>query len=56
LVLPHPGIAVRIFVLEPLYEIAPELDVPGLGAVRELRAARRADRIERIGLRNAENH
>lgn len=41
--LPHPGIAERDFVLYPLAQIAPSLDVPGLGAVATLRA-RVADR------------
>ncbi|MFP5504681.1 MAG: 2-amino-4-hydroxy-6-hydroxymethyldihydropteridine diphosphokinase [Gammaproteobacteria bacterium] len=35
---PHPGLAERNFVLEPLAEIAPELDIPGLGPLRELLA------------------
>jgi 2-amino-4-hydroxy-6-hydroxymethyldihydropteridine diphosphokinase len=38
LTLPHPGIAARDFVLYPLAEIAPDLEVPGLGTVEELRA------------------
>jgi len=38
LTLPHPGIAERDFVLYPLAEIAPDLDVPGLGRVSDLRA------------------
>jgi 2-amino-4-hydroxy-6-hydroxymethyldihydropteridine diphosphokinase len=38
LTLPHPGIAQRDFVLYPLADIAPELDVPGLGRVDRLRA------------------
>lgn len=33
---PHPGIAERAFVLLPLAEIAPTLDIPGLGPVRRL--------------------
>ncbi|HKZ74315.1 MAG TPA: 2-amino-4-hydroxy-6-hydroxymethyldihydropteridine diphosphokinase [Steroidobacteraceae bacterium] len=37
LTLPHPGIVERNFVLYPLAEIAPDLDVPGLGRVIELK-------------------
>ena len=36
LVLPHPEIRNRDFVLVPLHEIAPELRIPGVGAVAEL--------------------
>jgi len=36
---PHPGIALRNFVLFPLLDIAPGLDVPGLGPVPRLAAA-----------------
>lgn len=38
LVVPHPGIADRSFVLIPLLEIAPDLAIPGIGAVRALAA------------------
>jgi 2-amino-4-hydroxy-6-hydroxymethyldihydropteridine diphosphokinase len=34
--LPHPGIAERAFVLVPLAEFAPDLEVPGVGRVRRL--------------------
>jgi 2-amino-4-hydroxy-6-hydroxymethyldihydropteridine diphosphokinase len=38
LTLPHAGIAERDFVLYPLADVAADLDVPGLGSVRDLRA------------------
>jgi 2-amino-4-hydroxy-6-hydroxymethyldihydropteridine diphosphokinase len=38
LVLPHPGIAERNFVLLPFADIAPDVEVPGLGRVGELAA------------------
>jgi len=36
LTVPHPGIADREFVLYPLEEIAPELDIPGKGPLADL--------------------
>lgn len=33
---PHPGIAEREFVLQPLFEIAPELEIPEQGLVADL--------------------
>jgi len=38
LTLPHPGIVERNFVLYPLAEIAPDLELPGLGRVAALAA------------------
>jgi 2-amino-4-hydroxy-6-hydroxymethyldihydropteridine diphosphokinase len=46
LTLPHPGIADRDFVLYPLCDIAPDLDVPGVGRVAQLR-----DRVANRGVR-----
>jgi 2-amino-4-hydroxy-6-hydroxymethyldihydropteridine diphosphokinase len=45
LVLPHPGIAERNFVLFPLLEIAPGLNIPGYGQLKDL-----ATRLDRSGL------
>jgi 2-amino-4-hydroxy-6-hydroxymethyldihydropteridine diphosphokinase len=33
---PHPGVGERAFVLYPLYEIAPDLEIPALGAISAL--------------------
>jgi 2-amino-4-hydroxy-6-hydroxymethyldihydropteridine diphosphokinase len=48
LTLPHPGIVERNFVLYPLAEIAPDLEVPGLGRVTELKARVGAEGIRAI--------
>jgi 2-amino-4-hydroxy-6-hydroxymethyldihydropteridine diphosphokinase len=48
LVVPHPGIAERAFVLAPLAEIAPDLDVPGVGRVRALLARADCSGLERL--------
>jgi 2-amino-4-hydroxy-6-hydroxymethyldihydropteridine diphosphokinase len=50
LTVPHPGIADREFVLIPLFEIAPELSVPGCGTLRELMrtCSRRESPLTRI--------
>lgn len=48
LALPHPGIAERAFVLAPLAEIAPDLEVPGVGRVASLLAHISTSDVERI--------
>ena len=48
LTVPHPGIAERNFVLLPLQEIAPVLNIPGLGKVADIAVSRLEPRISRI--------
>lgn len=48
LTLPHPGIVERNFVLYPLAEIAPDLDLPGLGRVAELKERVTAEGLTRL--------
>jgi len=48
LTLPHPGIAERDFVLVPLAEISPSLDVPGVGRVDALLQRLAPPALERI--------
>lgn len=45
---PHPGIAARAFVLAPLAEIAPDLEVPGVGRVSALLAKLDSTELERL--------
>ena len=48
LVVPHPGIAQREFVLQPLAEIAPDLQLPGLGMLQTLLKACPQQAVRRI--------
>lgn len=48
LTVPHPGLSVRAFVLYPLFEIAPDLTVPGLGHISDLIAKCRLDELRRL--------
>jgi len=48
LVVPHARMHQRAFVLQPLLEIAPQAQIPGLGSAAALLAARTDQRVERI--------
>jgi len=48
LIVPHPGIAERNFVLLPLREIAPELLIPGLGHLADIAVNESEPQISRI--------
>ena len=49
LTLPHGGIVERNFVLYPLCDLAPDLEVPGLGRVAELKGRLASAGLERLG-------
>ncbi|MEA1888807.1 MAG: 2-amino-4-hydroxy-6-hydroxymethyldihydropteridine diphosphokinase [Pseudomonadota bacterium] len=48
LTLPHPRIYQRAFVLFPLYDLSPELEIPGQGSVRDLLENVRDQEVERL--------
>ena len=45
---PHPAITQRAFVLHPLAEIAPQLVIPGVGAIADLLEAVAGQQLERL--------
>ncbi|MES9880057.1 MAG: 2-amino-4-hydroxy-6-hydroxymethyldihydropteridine diphosphokinase [Sedimenticola sp.] len=46
--IPHPGIAMRAFVIYPLLEIAPSLKLPGLGSIEQIAAAGSPGDVSRV--------
>ena len=48
LIIPHPGISLRNFVLLPLLEICPDLPIPGQGTVSRLAAGLDGTNLEKI--------
>jgi len=49
LIVPHPGISERNFVLLPLVEVAPGLNIPGLGQIEAIAVNSSEPAISRIG-------
>jgi len=50
LTLPHPRLHERAFVLYPLHELAPDLVIPGRGALTQLLSACSGQKIEKLTL------
>lgn len=48
LVVPHPGVPERVFVLYPLAELAPDLEIPGYGRARALASQLPSNALEAV--------
>jgi len=48
LTVPHPQIHLRAFVLQPLLEIAPDIDIPGLGQAQQFLQACMGQTLEKL--------
>jgi len=50
---PHPGVSTRNFVLYPLADIAPTINIPGMGNVLDLKSAAGSDGISELELQES---
>lgn len=48
LTVPHPEMHRRAFVLYPLHEIAPDIEIPGHGSIRQLLRGVNPDEVEKL--------
>ena len=53
LTVPHPGVSIRNFVLYPLADIAPTINIPGIGDVLDLKSAAGSDGISVLELQES---
>lgn len=48
LILPHPRMTERLFVIIPLLEVAPNIEIPGFGPIKHLTETLASQRINRV--------
>ena len=48
LIIPHPEIYKRAFVIQPLFEIAPALEIPGQGSLKTIMQYIDNDNVKKI--------